>query len=103
VNRELSAYLAEFDTPGVSPKLALVHLLPFAYRPSHDPLHHVGHGVFTALSGEEPASADRSEAAVARRFDALAALPDDELRRRCRLAYREIFDSDLPQVVMSSR
>jgi hypothetical protein len=103
VNRELSAYLAEFDTPGVSPKLALVHLLPFAFRHPKDPLHHVGHSVFAALSGEEPASAERSEGAVARRFDALAALPDDELRRRCRDAYEEIFDSALPDVVMSSR
>lgn len=103
VNRELSAYLSELDTAGVSPKLALVHLLPFAYRHPHDPLHHVAHLIFTSLSGEEPASAERDDTATSRRFDALAALPDDELRRRCRSAYEAIFDAELPDVVIAGR
>jgi len=103
LNRELSAYLSEFDTAGVSPKLALVHLLPFALRHPDDPLHHVAQIVLAALAGDEPASAERSEAAVSRRFDALAALPDDELRRRCRSAYAELFDSALPDVAIANR
>jgi hypothetical protein len=101
LNRELSAYLSEFDTAGVSPKLALIHVFPFAFRPRHDPLHHMGQLAIAALSEEDPVRADRSEAAVARRFEELSSLSDDELRQRGRRAYEALFDAKIPSVTVS--
>jgi hypothetical protein len=103
LNRELSAYLAELDAEGVSPKLGLIHVFPFAFRPPHEPLHHMGQIAIAALADEDPIRADRSEAALARRFEELASLTDDELRQRCRRAYEELFDTKLPNVSVSAR
>jgi hypothetical protein len=94
VNRELSAYLSEFTTQGVSPKLALVHLLPFLYAKPGSAQFFVGRLGLSTL-------AEVGEQDVLKSFDALAALSDDELRERARDAYEELFDADLPDVQMA--
>ena len=96
VNRELSAYLAELVTEKVSPKLALVHIMPFlASRPGSS-LNFVVHLELSALSpGRSNAEVALDPRSV---FDELAALPDAELRQRARTSYRRLFGVDLPDV-----
>lgn len=96
VNRELSAYMAELSTPQVSPKLALVHVMPFLTARRGSSLNFVVHLELAALAP------DRHEAALSENaraiFDELAALPDAELRKRARAAYRSTFHAELPDV-----
>jgi hypothetical protein len=96
VNRELSAYLSELVTEKVSPKLGLVHVMPFLTSRPGSSLHFVVHLELAALSPQ------RQKAAVADDprpvFDELAALPDAELRERARMAYRRLFGAELLDV-----
>lgn len=93
VNRELSAYLSELVTEKASPKLALVHVMPFlASRPGSS-LHFVVHLELSALAPErEKVAVSEDPRAV---FDELVALPDDQLRARARNAYQRLFGVDL--------
>jgi hypothetical protein len=96
VNRELSAYLAELVTEEVSPKLALVHVMPFLRARPGSSLHFVVHLELAALASErhEAALSDDPKAI----FDQLAALPDPELRQRARAAYEGLFHAELLDV-----
>jgi hypothetical protein len=95
VNRELSAYLAELTTPRVSPKLALVHVMPFVLARDGSALRFVVELELRALSGRARASSPRELAAI---FDELSALSDDALRARARESYEALFDAELPEV-----
>jgi hypothetical protein len=95
VNRELSAYLAELTTPRVSPKLALVHVMPFVLERDGSALRFVVELELRALSGRPDAASPRELAAI---FDELSALSDDALRARARESYEELFDAELPEV-----
>jgi hypothetical protein len=92
VNRELSAYLAELVADGVSPKLALVHVMPFRGSSPGSGLRFIVELELAALS--ERKSADSSN--VSASFDELIALPDDVLRKRARAAHERLFDAALP-------
>jgi hypothetical protein len=96
VNRELSAYMAELVTEGVSPKLALVHVMPFLHSRAGSALHFVIHLELAALAGErhELGLSDDPKAI----FDELVALPDAELQKRARAAYERLFGADLLDV-----
>lgn len=96
VNRELSAYMAELVTEQVSPKLALVHVMPFLTARAGSALHFVGHLELAALAGERPKKALFQDSRAI--FDELSALPDDELRARARAAYERLFHADLHDV-----
>jgi hypothetical protein len=93
VNRELSAYLAELTTPRVSPKLALVHVMPFVLAQNGSALRFVVELELRALSGRADAASPRELAAV---FDELSGLSDEALRARAREAYEDLFDAELP-------
>lgn len=96
VNRELSAYMAELVTEGVSPKLALVHVMPFVAARNGSSLHFVVTLELAALAGESlKRSAPLPPRAI---FDELSALPDAELRSRARAAYQRLFHDELPNV-----
>ena len=95
VNRELSAYLAELSTDRVSPKLALVHVMPFVTARSGSALRFVVQLELTALCPHRPAGTPHDLQAS---FDELVSLPDDALRQRARAAYGELFDTELPDV-----
>jgi hypothetical protein len=95
VNRELSAYMAELTTPRISPKLALVHVMPFVLARDGSALRFVVELELRALSGRPDATSPRELAAI---FDELAALSDDALRARARESYEDLFDAELPDV-----
>lgn len=95
VNRELSAYLAELTTERVSPKLALVHVMPFMSARPGSALRFVVELELRALSGRSDAASPREFAAI---FDELSALSDDALRERAHECYEELFDAELPKV-----
>ncbi len=96
VNRELSAYLAELVTDGVSPKLALAHVMPFVGARAGSSLHFVVHLELAALAAGRHGSpmAENPQ----RIFEELSKLPDAELRARARHAYAGLFHTDLPDV-----
>ncbi len=96
VNRELSAYTAEFVARGVSPRLALVHTLPFLHAPLGSALYFVVRLQLAALSAR-PLDDPSGEELLAV-FSELAVLPDEDLRSRARAAYEELFDEELPDV-----
>jgi hypothetical protein len=93
VNRELSAYLAELTTPRVSPKLALVHVMPFVLARNGSALRFVVELELRALSGRADAASPRELAAI---FDELSGLSDEALRARARESYEDLFDAELP-------
>jgi len=96
VNRELSAYLAELVTEGVSPKLALVHVMPFLTSRAGSSLNFVVHLELSALAAErQEVGLSNDPKAI---FDELSALPDAELRQRARDAYERLFHADLLDV-----
>ena len=96
VNRELSAYMAELVTEQVSPKLALVHVMPFLAARAGSSLYFVVHLELCALArdGQKAALFEDSRAI----FDELSRLSDAELRSRARAAYERLFHADLLDV-----
>jgi hypothetical protein len=92
VNRELSAYLAELVADGVSPKLALVHVMPFRGSSPGSGLRFIVELELAALSERKSAESSNLSAT----FDELMALPDDVLRKRARDAHERLFDAELP-------
>jgi hypothetical protein len=96
VNRELSAYMAELMTDGVSPKLALRHVMPFLASKPGSSLNFVIHLELAALAPNrhEAALSENSQAI----FEELSALSDAQLRQRTREAYAALFHSQLPDV-----
>ncbi len=99
VNRELSAYVAELVAAGVSPKLALVHTLPFLYGARTSGLYFVGKLEFLALGDRRGVvGAGLSDDELDALFVELTQLSDDQLRERARSVHERLFDSPLPDV-----
>ncbi len=100
-NRELSAYIAEL-TSAASPKLGLVHLVPFALVARGGAEHHVAVIVLSALSGRKVPSVNRFEGVDAKELgDAVAelfALDDATLRTRASALWKDAFGRALPEV-----
>jgi hypothetical protein len=99
-NRELSAYLAEM-TSDAPPQLGLVHMLPFALLTNGGPEHHVAIIALLAMTDRDvPRAADRllDTNALEHAYDELAALSDDELRKRAADAWKKAFGERLPEV-----
>ena len=100
VNRELSAYVAEFTTADVSPKLGLVHLYPFVFSRRTSAMHHVSVLALETL-GNERLRDPRGEAIIELlrgAFDKLVALSDQELRSRATAGWERVFDAELAHV-----
>jgi hypothetical protein len=88
--------MAELVTDRVSPKLALVHVMPFLSARAGSSLHFVVHLELAALAGKgEKAALSEDARAI---FDELSRLSDAELRLRARAAYERLFDADLLDV-----
>ena len=88
VNRELSAYLAELTVPDTSPKLGLIGLLRMAH--GSGALRHVGELTARSLGGgEDTVNLDSV-------FMKLFSMDEDDLRRRAKSAWSELFEDELP-------
>jgi hypothetical protein len=99
-NRELSAHVAELTAKGASPKLGLVHILPFAYFRPSTVLYHVAILELEALAHRKLHNHQGilAPADLATAFNELAALSDNALRRRTEDAYVELFGERLVKV-----
>jgi hypothetical protein len=104
VNRELSAYVAELTAEGASPRFGLLVLAPFVFGDKNPgPYHFAAVFTFEALSGKrirrgaEPYG-DLEFDKFADVFQDLMARSDDQLRRKAREAYHDLYGSDLPEV-----
>ncbi len=101
VNRELSAYVAEFTAPEASAFLGLVHLLRFAAqgRKGQD-VWHVSVIALEAMGGRALVDDDLKldGAALLEVFEALAALDERALRARAAKAWRLLYGGTLTPI-----
>jgi hypothetical protein len=100
VNRELSAYLAEFASEQASPALSLLGLFDFAWTAPGAELTHVGMFALAALAEEEWGEDHTHFSAeqLARIYTQLSELGPDELRARAKASWEELYGGDLPVV-----